>query len=95
MPNQQQQVQIRAKDEDLKGDYSNMMMVTHTKEEFWLDFFFVSPPQGVLCSRIVMSPGHVKQVIKALEENIKKYEEKFGQIKEAEIPETKIGFDTK
>jgi len=92
MPNQQQQIQIKAKDEDLKGDYSNMMQVLHTKEEFVLDFFFVSPPQGVLCSRIIMSPGHAKRVIGALQENVKKYEEKFGQIKEAETPEGNIGF---
>lgn len=93
---EQKQLQIKAKDEDLKGNYSNLMQIVHTKEEFILDFFLASPPQGVLASRIVMSPGHVKRMIKALEENIKKYQEKFGEIKEAEMPEVssedKIGF---
>jgi hypothetical protein len=88
----QQQIQIKAKDEDLKGDYSNMMQVLHTKEEFVLDFFFVSPPQGVLCSRVIMNPGHFKRMIRALQTNIEGYEEKFGKIVEAEIPEAKIGF---
>lgn len=89
----EQQIQIRAKDEDLKGNYSNLMQIMHTKEEFMLDFFMVTPPNGLLTSRVVMSPGHVKRMINALKDNLKKYEEKFGEIKEAEIPETKIGFE--
>jgi len=92
MNGQPQQIPIKVKDEDLKGVYSNMMQVLHTKEEFILDFFLVSPPAGVLASRIVMGPGHFKRMIKALQENIGKYEEKFGKIEEAKIPEAKIGF---
>jgi len=91
----EQQIQIKAKDDDLKGNYSNLMQVMHTKEEFMLDFFMVSPPNGVLTSRVIMSPGHLKRMINALKDNIEKYEEKFGKIQEAEIPETKLGFNTK
>ena len=92
---EEKQLQIKAKEEDLKGAYSNLMQVVHTKEEFILDFFLASPPQGILSSRIIMSPGHVKRMIRAFQGNIKKYEEKFGEIKEAEAPEmndNKIGF---
>jgi hypothetical protein len=89
---QQQQIQIKAKEDDLKGTYSNLMQIIHTKEEFILDFFLVSPPNGVLNSRVIMSPGHLKRMIKALQENLESYEEKFGKIQEAESPETKIGF---
>ena len=95
---QQKQVQIKAKDQDLKGVYSNLMQIIHTKEEFILDFFMASPPQGVLASRVVMSPGHIKRMTKALEENVKKYEEKFGEIEiskgqqTAEAGDSKIGF---
>jgi hypothetical protein len=89
----EQQIKIRAKDEDLKGVYSNMMQVMHTtKEEFILDFYFVSPPEGVLSSRIIVSPGHLKRMKKAIEENITKYEEKFGKIEEAMAPESSLGF---
>jgi len=94
MNGQPKQIQIKAKDDDLKGNYSNLMQIFHTREEFLLDFFLISPPTGVLASRVVMSPGHLKRMIKALQENVRKYEEKFGEIKEAEIPETKIGFNT-
>ena len=91
-PHQPQQVQIKAKDEDLKGVYSNLMQVTHTKEEFVLDFLFAIPPQGNLASRVIMSPGHAKRMIKALQENVERYEDKFGKIEEAESPESPFGF---
>jgi len=89
---QQQQLQIKVKDEDLKGAYSNLMQILHTKEEFVLDFFFNAPPQGILASRVMVSPGHAKRIAAALTENVKKYEEKFGKIEQGESPEGKIGF---
>lgn len=89
---EQKQIKIKAKDDDLKGNYSNLMQIVHTKDEFVLDFFLVSPPQGILSSRVVMSPGHLKRMLKALEENVKKYEGKFGQIEIANAPEAKLGF---
>jgi hypothetical protein len=92
MPEQPKQIKIKAKDEELKGTYSNLMQILHTKEEFVLDFFLVSPPEGILASRVIMSPGHLKRMIKALEENLSKYEEKFGKIEEARVPETPLGF---
>ena len=89
---EQQQIKIKAKDEELKGTYSNLMQVLHTKEEFVLDFFLVSPPEGVLVSRVIMSPGHTKRMIKALGENLAKYEEKFGKVEEAKSSEDALGF---
>ncbi|MEA3295570.1 MAG: DUF3467 domain-containing protein [Patescibacteria group bacterium] len=97
---QQKQLQIKAKDQDLKGFYSNLAQIIHTKDEFVLDFFMVSPPQGILGSRIIMSPGHIKRFVKALEENLSKYEDKFGKIEETEDPnvnpsdQNTIGFKT-
>lgn len=89
----QQEIKIKAKEEDLKGSYSNMMRISHTtKEEFILDFFFVSPPEGVLSSRVLVSPGHMKRLTKALEENIKKYEEKFGKIEDTAVSTEELGF---
>lgn len=89
---EQRELKIKAKDDDLKGLYSNLMQIFHTKEEFIMDFFLASPPQGILVSRVIMNPGHLKRMLKALQENISKYEEKFGKIEEAKTPETKIGF---
>lgn len=89
---EQKKIKIKVKDEDLKGVYSNLMQVLHTKEEFVLDFFLISPPEGILASRVIMSPGHLKRMIKALQENVSRYEKKFGKIEEAAVPETSIGF---
>lgn len=87
------QIQIKATDEKMKGEYSNLAKIMHTKEEFVLDFLNVFPPTGTLNSRIIMSPGHFKRMTKAMSENLKKFEEKFGKIEEAESPEGgKIGF---
>ena len=66
------------------------MMVSHRKEEFVLDFLFVQPQksqkgQGVahLRSRVITAPEHVKRIVQALGENIRRYEENFGEIKMA------------
>jgi len=89
---QQRQIQIKAQDQDLKGKYSNLMQITHTQEEFVLDFFLVVPPQGTLTSRVVLSPGHLKRMLAALQDNVEKYESKFGKIQQAASPESPIGF---
>jgi hypothetical protein len=77
---------IKITDEELKGRYSNLLRITHTREEFILDFINVVPPQGVVTSRIVASPGHLKRIISALTKNLQLYEEHFGEIAEAPEP---------
>lgn len=88
----QQQVQIKADDATLKGAYANMMQVSHTQEEFVLDFMSFLPPQAMLTSRVVTSPGHLKRIIAALTDNLKKYEGQFGAVKASEAPENTFGF---
>ena len=87
------EIQIKARDEDLKGVYSNLMIVSHTKEEFCLDFINTFNPP-TLTSRVLMSPGHLKRMIRALEENMKKYEEQFGEVEVAKEPEAPLGFQS-
>jgi len=89
---EEKQIKIKVKDEDIKGRYSNLMQVLHTKEEFILDFFLLSPPQGVLTSRLVVSPSHLKRMAAALKDNIEKYETKFGKIEVAEVSKESLGF---
>lgn len=90
-PNQPQQINIKITDEVLAGRYANMMSVSHTKEEFVLDFMNVLPPNGIVTARVITSPGHLKRIIKALQENLGRYESAFGPVKEAEAPK-EIGF---
>lgn len=91
-PQQPNQVQVKATDEKLKGEYSNTMQVLHTKEEFVLDFLNIFPPTGTLNARVIVSPGHFKRMLAALQENLGKYEAQFGSVAPSEGPTNKIGF---
>ena len=68
----------------------NNMVVSHTKGEFILDFLMVTPPAGAVTARVVVSPGHMKRILAALQDNISKYERNFGTIQVAEEPKGKI-----
>ena len=83
---QPRQVQVKVTDDVLGGVYSNHMMVTHTREEFFLEFFTMLPNVGKLASRVIVSPGHLKRILGALSENLRRYEENFGSIQEAAEP---------
>jgi hypothetical protein len=85
-----QEVKINFPPELQGGVYSNNMVVSHTKEEFILDFLMVAPPAGAVTARVVVSPGHMKRILAALQENISKYERNFGTIQIAEEPKGKI-----
>ncbi len=80
--------------ENLRGGvYSNNMFITHTKEEFILDFMMIAPPFGTVTARVVTSPGHMKRMVSALRANLEKYESKFGKLAEApEPPKSSMGF---
>jgi hypothetical protein len=81
-----QEINIKIGDDELKGRYSNLLRIAHTREEFILDFINLVPPQGVVSARIVTSPGHLKRIIRALETNLRRYEESHGAIAEAPEP---------
>ena len=80
--------------ENLRGGvYSNNMVITHTREEFILDFMMITPPVGSVTARVVISPGHMKRMVSALRTNLGKYESKFGKLAEAaEPPKPTMGF---
>ena len=80
------ELQIELKEEIGLGTYSNLTVITHSSSEFVLDFVTVLPgmPKAAVQSRIILAPEHAKRLLRALEENISKYEHVFGNI---EIPE--------
>jgi hypothetical protein len=89
------QVQIKADEKDLQGQYSNLVMLHHNLEEFTLNFIYIFPngAQGKLLSSMIVSPGHAKRIWRALGENISRYEAQFGAIKELpEGPTPNVGF---
>ena len=85
-------IQISIDADEEKGSYANLVLISHTKEEFVFDFAFIQPqrPAARVVKRIVMSPGHAKRFLAALSENLKRYEGSFGGISPSE--EKKIGF---
>ena len=85
-----QEIKVNFPPELQGGVYSNNMVVSHTKEEFILDFLMVAPPAGAVTARVVVSPGHMKRILAALQDNVSKYEKNFGTIQIAEEPKGKI-----
>jgi DNA gyrase inhibitor GyrI len=90
---QAQTNQIKIADNIPGGEYANAMQVNHNKDEFQMMFISLMGASGKVCGKIITSPGHYKRMIAAMQDNLKKYEETFGEVKEASAPETKeIGF---
>lgn len=87
---QAKQIQVKTGDEKSRGRYSNSMFIAHGPEEFIIDWLLNSPNGAHLVSRIIVTPGHVKRIIHALQENLAKYEEKFGEIKHIETGDQKF-----
>jgi Protein of unknown function (DUF3467) len=85
---QQQQVQIKADEKELLGQYSNLVVVHHNAEEFTLNFIYMFPtvPQGKLVASLILSPRHAKRLMQALQENIGRFEAQFGSLPEGPAP---------
>ncbi len=83
---EQKGMNVKIGDDELKGRYANLVRITHTREEFILDFINMVPPQGAVTARVITSPGHLKRLIRALGTNLNLYEQNFGTIEEAPEP---------
>ncbi|MBO6005623.1 MAG: DUF3467 domain-containing protein [Paludibacteraceae bacterium] len=66
-----------------EGVYSNLGIISHSSSEFIVDFVRVMPqqPSAVVKSRIILTPEHAKRLMLALNDNVRKYEAEFGEIK--------------
>ena len=84
-PNEQQGLNIELDEEMAEGTYSNLVMIAHSPEEFILDFIRVVPgvQSARVKSRIIVTPQHAKRLLRALEENIERYENSHGAISES------------
>lgn len=98
MENQQQpkKQEIKIADNIPGAEYANFMQINHNKEEFHLVFGNIMSPSGRVVSKVMTTPGHFKRMISAMQDNLKKYEAKFGEVKESTPLENKeIGFADK
>ena len=80
--NQKNQLNIEINDEVSQGTYSNLAIITHSPNEFIVDFAQLMPgtPKAKVRSRVILNPVNAKRLYKALAENISKYEQQFGTI---------------
>ncbi|MCE2733615.1 MAG: DUF3467 domain-containing protein [Cyclobacteriaceae bacterium] len=93
-PNQQQ-INIELTEEVAEGIYSNLAMIAHSNSEFVIDFIRLMPgvPKAKVKSRIVITPEHAIRLLAALRDNIEKYEDSFGPIKQTQdAPKFPINF---
>jgi hypothetical protein len=75
------------------GVYANAMLVQHTNDEFVMDFTMVVGGNGTVVSRVITSPRHMKRMIAALQENLRRYEAAHGAVKAQESqPRMRLGF---
>jgi hypothetical protein len=90
------EIQIEIDDATAQGVYVNLAMIGHSENEVIIDFIFLQPqaPKAKVRSRIITSPIHAKRLLTALQDNVEKYEAKYGKIeinREVE-DDKKIGF---
>jgi hypothetical protein len=82
----QNQLNIELSEEMAEGVYSNLAVITHSNAEFVIDYINIMPnaPKAKVKSRIILAPQHAKRLMKALTDNIKKFEQVHGVIKDTE-----------
>lgn len=86
MSEQQNQINIEISEEIAEGNYANLAIITHSHAEFVVDFVNVMPgtPKSRVKSRIILTPQHAKRLLNALADNINKFEDLHGAIKDFE-----------
>lgn len=94
MEQQPAQLNIEISEEVAEGSYANLAIITHSNAEFVIDFVNVMPgtPKSKVKSRIIFTPMHAKRFMKALEENIERFETANGTIKDLENIEIPMNF---
>ena len=86
--NDNAQMQIELKEEVALGTYANLAIITHSSSEFILDFVRMMPgvPKASVQSRIILAPEHAKRLLRALQDNVARYEHAFGPVRLADEP---------
>lgn len=82
------QLNIELSEEVAEGVYSNLAIISHSPSEFVVDFIRIVPnvSKAKVKSRVILTPQHAKRLMRALQDNINKYESQFGMIEEPEQP---------
>lgn len=94
MKDQQEQINIELDESIAEGVYSNLAIINNSSSEFVLDFVSIMPglPKAKVKSRIVLTPQHAKRLIKALADNVHRFELAHGEIKDTEQAPIPLNF---
>lgn len=89
-----EQLNIEISEEVAEGTYSNLAIITHSNAEFITDFVNVMPgnPKNKVKARIIMTPMHAKRLLGALADNIHRFENEHGEIKDLDAIEIPLNF---
>ncbi len=87
-------INIELDPETAQGIYSNLAIINHSASEFVVDFVNIMPgaPKAKVRSRIILTPQHAKRFLKALGENVQRFEGAHGEIKDYEQPPIPLNF---
>ena len=90
----QKQINIELDEKMAEGIYSNLAIINHSVSEFVVDFISMMPgaPKAKVKSRIVLTPQHAKKFLKALSDNVNRFEKAHGTIKDYEQPPIPLNF---
>jgi len=90
----QGQINIELDEKVAEGIYSNLAIINHSVSEFVVDFVSIMPgtPKSKVKSRIILTPQHAKRLMKALNENVSRFEKAHGEIKDYEQPPIPLNF---
>jgi hypothetical protein len=93
-PKKEGQINIELDDKIAEGTYSNLAIINHSVSEFIVDFISVMPgqPKAKVKSRIILTPQHAKRLVKALAENVSRFEKSHGEIKDYDQPPIPMNF---
>src|ERR1700733_7545987 len=93
-PENPNQLNIELPEDVAEGTYSNLAIITHSNSEFVIDFIRIMPgvPQAKVKSRILLTPQHAKRLMKALNDNMSKYEAMHGKVEESEVNAIPMNF---
>lgn len=88
--NKPQDLKLNIAPDVAQGTYSNLAIISHSPSEMILDFAQMLPgtPEANIRTRVIMNPIHAKRLLNALADNIQKYENNFGMIKEPSVQMT-------
>jgi ribonuclease BN (tRNA processing enzyme) len=92
--NNANQLNIEISEEVAEGQYANLVIITHSHAEFVLDFVNVMPgtPKSKVKARLILTPQHAKRFMKALTENVARFETANGKIQDLEEVQVPMNF---